>query len=115
MGEGSWAAQFATVVAPECCFAHRSTHSLAPQRRTLYDSRWETPKDSMKLDASPSPGTLVDGRYRLVDRCGEGTFGDLWRAVDTRLSDRRVAVKFLRAAYSGHDEAVARFGTRPRR
>ncbi len=60
-------------------------------------------------DVSLRPETLVDGRYRLLDRCGEGTFGEVWRAGDARLSDRPVAVKFLRGVYSDHEEAVARF------
>ncbi len=51
-------------------------------------------------DVSLRPETLVDGRYRLLDRCGEGTFGEVWRAGDARLSNRPVAVKFLRGAYS---------------
>jgi formylglycine-generating enzyme required for sulfatase activity len=56
-----------------------------------------------------SRGTLVDGRYCLLARLGEGTFGDVWRAEDTRLANRTVAVKFLKAEFLTHAEAVARF------
>ncbi len=55
------------------------------------------------------PGTLIDQRYRLAARLGEGTFGDVWRADDARLSSRAVAVKFLKAEFLGHAEAVSRF------
>ena len=55
------------------------------------------------------PGTLIDQRYRLAARLGEGTFGEVWRAEDARLSNRAVAVKFLKAEFLGHAEAVSRF------
>lgn len=48
------------------------------------------------------------GHYRLVGRLGEGGFGDVWRAYDTRL-DRYVALKALQAGVLGDAEAVARF------
>ncbi len=54
-------------------------------------------------------GTLIDQRYRLAARLGEGTFGEVWRAEDARLSNRAVAVKFLKAEFLGHAEAVSRF------
>ena len=56
-----------------------------------------------------APGALIDQRYALVARLGEGTFGDVWRAEDTRLSHRAVAVKFLKAEFLAHAEAVSRF------
>ena len=56
-----------------------------------------------------SSGSLVDQRYRLVSRLGEGTFGDVWRADDVRLSNRAVAVKFLKEEFLAHAEAVSRF------
>ena len=52
---------------------------------------------------------LVDQRYRLAARLGEGTFGEVWQAADVRLSNRAVAVKFLKAEFLAHAEAVSRF------
>ena len=53
-------------------------------------------------------GTLVSGRYQLVARLGEGTFGDVWRAEDTNLG-RLVAIKFLRETFLHEPATVARF------
>jgi serine/threonine protein kinase len=50
-------------------------------------------------------GTLIAGRYRLLDEAGRGAMGVVWRARDERL-DRVVAVKQLAAAVD--DQSTAR-------
>lgn len=45
-----------------------------------------------------TPGLVLDGRYRLVERIGRGGFGDVWRAVELLpdgASLRDVALKLL--------------------
>lgn len=59
--------------------------------------------------AALAAGAFVNGRYRLVARLGEGTHGEVWRATDARLSQRFVAVKFLKAEYLTNTDALARF------
>ena len=65
----------------------------------------------MGATASLRTNDLVDGRYRLLAPLGEGTFGAVWQAADTRLVNRPVALKFLKEDLLGNQAAVARFDT----
>ncbi|MFJ5122977.1 protein kinase [Kitasatospora sp. NPDC088548] len=54
-------------------------------------------------------GTVLDGRYELVERIGAGGFGQVWEAYDPKV-DRWVAVKVLTADGSpDSSRQVARF------
>ncbi|WP_432040943.1 protein kinase domain-containing protein [Streptomyces chartreusis] len=54
-------------------------------------------------------GTVLDGRYRLIQPIGAGGFGQVWKAHDPRV-DRKVAVKVLASdGGADHDRQVARF------
>ncbi|MBI5516185.1 MAG: serine/threonine protein kinase [Deltaproteobacteria bacterium] len=63
----------------------------------------------METTARPAEGDLIDGRYRLSERLGEGSFGGVWRALDTRLADRSVAVKLLKPEFLAREDTIARF------
>jgi serine/threonine protein kinase len=56
----------------------------------------------------PSPGVLVDNKYRLAERIGGGGMGDVFRAEDV-VAGRAVAIKFLHADLAQNIEVAQRF------
>lgn len=54
------------------------------------------------------PGAIVDGRYRVVDRIGEGGMGSVYRVEHLRLG-ARFALKVLRGELATDPRMVARF------
>ncbi len=52
--------------------------------------------------------TVVDGRYKIVDRIGSGGMADVYRAEDTHLG-REVALKILHRRFAQDAEFVERF------
>jgi serine/threonine-protein kinase len=58
--------------------------------------------------AEVSQGSVVDGRYTVLQRIGSGGMADVWLADDTHLQ-RRVALKVLHARFAQDDEFVERF------
>ena len=53
-------------------------------------------------------GTILGGRYRLVEELGQGGMATIFRAVDTQLG-RDVAVKLLRPEYLRDPDFSSRF------
>jgi tetratricopeptide (TPR) repeat protein len=75
----------------------------------------ETPRHAggpVPFEAAPfEPETQASrmiGRYRLLERIGEGGFGEVWMAEQTEPVRRRVALKLLKAGMDTH-QLVARF------
>ena len=58
--------------------------------------------------AEVSEGSVVDGRYRVLQRIGSGGMADVWLAEDTHLQ-RRVALKVLHSRFAQDREFVERF------
>jgi len=59
-------------------------------------------------DISEPPGSVIAGRYQLLEPIGHGGMGVVWRARDVRLN-RDVAVKFIQADRLANPAAVHRF------
>jgi hypothetical protein len=55
-----------------------------------------------------APGQLLESRYRLGDRIGEGGMGVVYRATDEHLH-RPIALKFLSARFHGDPDRLSRF------
>ncbi|MFF2352527.1 protein kinase [Kitasatospora sp. NPDC058115] len=53
-------------------------------------------------------GDVLDGRYQLIERLGQGGFGVVWRAFDTRMR-RPVAVKVINHHGEDQQKAALRF------
>lgn len=54
-------------------------------------------------------GAVIAGRYALERQLGEGAFGAVWTAKDSKAFGRRVAVKFLLEQHLSNQEVVRRF------
>jgi beta-lactam-binding protein with PASTA domain/predicted Ser/Thr protein kinase len=58
--------------------------------------------------STPTPNTLIDGRYKVLSRLGSGGMADVFLAEDQQLG-RRVALKLLHGRFAADPDFVERF------
>src|SRR5438093_607205 len=71
----------------------------------------EGPPASDSLPQAPAPslvGQILDRRYRLTKKLGEGGMGEVYAAEHLHI-DKRFAIKVLKAEIVSNQEAVSRF------
>jgi serine/threonine protein kinase len=80
-----------------------STMDSDPTRAgsALAQAHGEGPQDARE-------GRIIDGRYRIVERLGEGGMGAVFVAEHLTLQ-KRVALKTIHRQFAGNDEMAARF------
>jgi serine/threonine protein kinase/Flp pilus assembly protein TadD len=60
-------------------------------------------------DGGDGPGTIVAGKYKLLQRIGQGGMGSVWMADQLEPVKRRVAVKLIRVDHQGCGNVLSRF------
>ena len=58
--------------------------------------------------ANPTAGTVIAGRYKLIEEIGEGGMGTVWMAQQTEPVKRAVAVKLIKPGMDSK-QVLARF------
>jgi serine/threonine protein kinase len=90
------------------CGAHLDGAGSAPTE-TVHAPRSPTLSSSKNMDEGRfPPGTLLAQRYRVVSLLGRGGMGEVYRVNDLLLG-QTVALKFLPAQWTSHEETLARF------
>lgn len=85
-----------------------------PKCSQAYDDRYVVcPIDNTALVAAgpaadPMVGRLLDNRYQIVSKIGEGGMGAIYKAVHTEMG-RTCAIKLMTAISVGNEDAIARF------
>ena len=83
------------------------TRSLADPQ--LSQTNTDEPRGSTPRSSDDHlTGTLIAGKYKLLERIGEGGIGDVWLAQQTEPVKRQVAVKLIKAGMDSK-QVLARF------
>ena len=89
-------------------FFRRWLTDLAPQTGPLSNATTPLAADATPTLRRTAAGTLLDDRYELRRKAGEGATGFVYEAWD-RLLETRIAVKLLRREYAGNSLVLERF------
>ena len=64
---------------------------------------------NVNLNNDDFVGTVVDGRYEVVERLGSGGIGDVYRAEDRKIHHRAVVIKLLKDSSLSKPWVVSKF------
>ncbi|HKB03739.1 MAG TPA: protein kinase [Gemmataceae bacterium] len=72
------------------------------------DETRTAPGQPATIDYRPGaePGTIIAGRYKLLERIGEGGMGEVWVAKQTEPVQRKVALKLIKAGMDSRQVLV---------
>jgi eukaryotic-like serine/threonine-protein kinase len=93
------------LICPKC----RTTYSSSGLAHCYRDGeRLVDHERFLAVERDPLRGALIGGKYKLVERIGQGGMGTVYRAVQSGLN-RSVAVKILKRELNLDRDTVARF------
>src|SRR5262249_52809881 len=86
-----------------------------PDLGEFLDRPHPAPAEALRASGAFQPpadhcGAVIAGRYKLLEKIGEGGMGTVWMAEQTQPVKRRVAVKLVRSEHGGSGSILARFG-----
>src|SRR5262245_1221890 len=73
------------------------------------DSGLPTQGEADQSSLAETPGILIAGKYKLLQRIGEGGMGSVWMADQLEPVKRRVAIKLIRTEREGSRMILSRF------
>jgi eukaryotic-like serine/threonine-protein kinase len=79
-----------------------------PQQPITLDSPGSAPRPA-GMAAAETAGTVIAGKYKLLQQIGEGGMGAVWMADQTEPVKRRVAVKLIRVERGQSKTILSRF------
>ena len=97
----------ATRLTPNPHPEHTATHPRSSQAAPGW-STFLSPVDPSSGEIALNPGSVFAGRYKIIQRLGEGGMGAVYKAQDLEL-DRRVAIKVSRAERASNPEILQGF------
>jgi WD40 repeat protein/serine/threonine protein kinase len=86
-----------------------------PDLGAFLDRPHPVPAEALRATAAFQPpadhsSAVIAGKYKLLQKIGEGGMGTVWMADQLQPVKRRVAVKLVRGEYGGSRDVLARFG-----
>lgn len=92
---------------PQCLSTYEDDVSFCPADGTRTEPQATDATDS-SISRDPLVGTVIDGRYRVEERIGQGGMGVVYRATHVVLN-KPLALKVIRREHAGDSGVLSRF------